>query len=116
MVFQGATLYPHLTVEENLSLGLELRKLSAADIERRVAQTAEMLEVTPFLKRLPQALSGGQQQRVAVGRALVRQPEVLLLDEPLSNLDPPMRQLLRLELARWHQQLRTTMINVTPRD
>lgn len=113
MVFQTATLYPHLSVRNNLTMGLELRKLNSETIRGRLAQIAQMLEIDSLLERLPEQLSGGQQQRVAVGRALMRQPKVLLLDEPLSNLDAPARLQLRLELARWQRQLGTTMIYVT---
>ncbi len=113
MVFQNHALYPHLTVYENLALGLRLRKIAKPEIERRVREAAATLDLLPCLDRLPKALSGGQRQRVAVGRALVRQPKVLLLDEPLSNLDPPMRVQLRAELSRLHTRLGATMLYVT---
>jgi len=113
MVFQSYALYPHMTVERNLGFGLELRGHSAADIEQRVKQAAETLELTQFLDRLPRQLSGGQRQRVALGRALVRHPKVFLLDEPLSNLDAKLRASTRAEIARLHRTLGTTMIYVT---
>ena len=91
MVFQNGALYPHLSVYENLALGLRLRKQPSAEIDRRVRDTAELLGLTPLLPRLPQTLSGGEAQRVAVGRAIIRQPRVFLFDEPLSHLDTPMR-------------------------
>ncbi|HMN43246.1 MAG TPA: sn-glycerol-3-phosphate ABC transporter ATP-binding protein UgpC [Povalibacter sp.] len=113
MVFQSYALYPHMTVEENLGFGLKLRGHSAADIAGRVKQSADMLELGALLQRLPKQLSGGQRQRVALGRALVRQPQVFLLDEPLSNLDARLRTTTRAEIARLHRSLGTTMIYVT---
>ncbi|RDZ28362.1 ABC transporter ATP-binding protein [Lysobacter silvisoli] len=113
MVFQSYALYPHMTVAENLGFGLKLRGASKDEIARRVAEAADMLELAPLLQRKPAALSGGQRQRVALGRALVRQPQVFLLDEPLSNLDAKLRMGMRVEIARLHRQLGTTMIYVT---
>ena len=113
MVFQSYALYPHMTVARNLGFGLELRGHDAAEIEQRVKQAAEMLELTQFMDRLPRQLSGGQRQRVALGRALVRHPQVFLLDEPLSNLDAKLRASTRAEIARLHRTLGTTMIYVT---
>ncbi|MBU6402770.1 MAG: ABC transporter ATP-binding protein [Verrucomicrobia bacterium] len=113
MVFQHHALYPHLTVAENLGFALKLRKVPSARITTRVREAAAMLGLTAMLDRLPAALSGGERQRVAVGRALVRQPKLFLFDEPLSNLDPPMRAQLRIELAQLHQRLRATMLYVT---
>jgi len=113
MVFQSYALYPHMTVARNLGFGLELRGHDAAEIEKRVKQAAETLELTQFLDRLPRQLSGGQRQRVALGRALVRQPQVFLLDEPLSNLDAKLRLSTRVEIARLHRRLGATMIYVT---
>lgn len=113
MVFQSPALYPHLTAGENLALGLRLRRQPRAEIERRVKAAAAALELGGFLERLPAELSGGQCQRVALGRALVRQPKVLLLDEPLSHLDAPMRAQLRLELSRLHARAGATMLYVT---
>ncbi|HEY6641239.1 sn-glycerol-3-phosphate ABC transporter ATP-binding protein UgpC [Povalibacter sp.] len=113
MVFQSYALYPHMTVAENLGFGLKLRGHSAADIAERVRKSADMLELGALLQRLPKQLSGGQRQRVALGRALVRQPQVFLLDEPLSNLDARLRTTTRAEIARLHRALGTTMIYVT---
>jgi multiple sugar transport system ATP-binding protein len=113
MVFQSYALYPHMTVARNLGFGLELRGHEPAQIEQRVKQAAETLELTQFLDRLPRQLSGGQRQRVALGRALVRHPQVFLLDEPLSNLDAKLRASTRAEIARLHRTLGTTMIYVT---
>src|SRR5688572_8796395 len=113
MVFQSYALYPHMTVARNLGFGLELRGHEPADIEQRVKQAAETLELTQFMDRLPRQLSGGQRQRVALGRALVRHPQVFLLDEPLSNLDAKLRASTRAEIARLHRTLGTTMIYVT---
>ena len=113
MVFQSYALYPHMTVARNLGFGLELRGHEPADIATRVKQAAETLELTQFLDRLPRQLSGGQRQRVALGRALVRHPQVFLLDEPLSNLDAKLRASTRAEIARLHRTLGTTMIYVT---
>ncbi|HSD17152.1 MAG TPA: sn-glycerol-3-phosphate ABC transporter ATP-binding protein UgpC [Thermomonas sp.] len=113
MVFQSYALYPHMTVAENLSFALQLRKLPAAEIAARVGQAAGMLGLDGMLQRKPAQLSGGQRQRVALGRALVRQPQVFLLDEPLSNLDAKLRAGMRAEIARIHARTGTTMIYVT---
>jgi multiple sugar transport system ATP-binding protein len=113
MVFQSYALYPHMTVARNLGFGLELRGHEPAEIETRVNEAAQMLELTQFMDRLPRQLSGGQRQRVALGRALVRHPQVFLLDEPLSNLDAKLRASTRAEIARLHRTLGTTMIYVT---
>ena len=113
MVFQNYALYPHMTVAENLAFGLKLRKHDKATIEKRVGAAAETLGLGPMLDKLPREMSGGQRQRVALGRALVREPSVFLLDEPLSNLDAKLRHSVRTEIARLHRQLGTTMIYVT---
>jgi len=113
MVFQHYALYPHMSVYENLAFGLKVRKLPRAEIERRVKAAAEILGLAGCLARKPGELSGGQRQRVAVGRALVRQPKVFLFDEPLSNLDANLRQLMRTEISRLHRRLAATMIYVT---
>jgi len=113
MVFQTYALYPHMTVAENLGFSLELRGSSRAERAARVREVAEMLGLEGDLERLPRQLSGGQRQRVALGRALVREPQVFLLDEPLSNLDARLRLAMRTEIARLHRRLRTTMIYVT---
>ncbi len=113
MVFQNYALYPHMTVFENLAFGLKLRKFPRAEINQRVQETAEMLGLKPLLDRKPSALSGGERQRVALGRAIARRPKVFLFDEPLSNLDAPMRAQLRAEISRLHRRLETTMIYVT---
>jgi len=113
MVFQSYALYPHMTVGENLGFGLKLRGYTQAEIESRVQEAAESLELVPLLARLPRQLSGGQRQRVALGRALVRHPKVFLLDEPLSNLDAKLRTSTRAQIARLHRSLQTTMIYVT---
>ena len=113
MVFQSYALYPHMTVEENLGFGLKLRGMPANEIERHVKEAAQMLDLSSMMERLPKQLSGGQRQRVALGRALVRHPQVFLLDEPLSNLDAKLRGSMRAEIARLHRQLKTTMIYVT---
>ena len=113
MVFQNYALYPHMTVFENMAFGLKLRKAPRAEIKQRVGEAAALLDLSGLLDRLPKALSGGQRQRVAVGRAIVRQPQVFLFDEPLSNLDAKMRVQMRLELARLHARLDATMIYVT---
>jgi multiple sugar transport system ATP-binding protein len=113
MVFQSYALYPHMTVAENLAFGLKLRKHDKATIERRVSAAAETLGLSPMMDKLPGQMSGGQRQRVALGRALVREPSVFLLDEPLSNLDAKLRHSVRTEIARLHRQLGTTMVYVT---
>ena len=113
MVFQSYALYPQMSVEKNLSFGLRIAKVPADEIRRRVDRAAEILQIGPLLKRKPAELSGGQRQRVAMGRALVRDVDVFLFDEPLSNLDAKLRSELRVELKRLHQRLGNTMIYVT---
>ncbi len=113
MVFQSYALYPQMTVEGNLSFGLKNAKVARDEINERIARAAKILQIEPLLKRKPGALSGGQRQRVAIGRALVRDVDVFLFDEPLSNLDAKLRADLRVEIKRLHQQLRNTMIYVT---
>jgi len=113
MVFQSYALYPHMSVRENLAFGLTLRGFPREEIAARVAEVAAMLELSHLLDRKPKALSGGQRQRVAMGRAIVRQPQVFLFDEPLSNLDTALRVQMRGELARLHRKLGATMIYVT---
>jgi multiple sugar transport system ATP-binding protein len=113
MVFQSYALYPHMSVGENLAFGLKLRGTPRDEIERRVGEAADTLELTAMLDRKPGQLSGGQRQRVALGRALVRDPSVFLLDEPLSNLDARLRLTMRVEIAKLHRKLGTTMIYVT---
>ena len=113
MVFQSYALYPHMSVEENLGFGLKLRNTPPEEIEKLVKEAAQVLDLTSMMERLPKQLSGGQRQRVALGRALVRHPQVFLLDEPLSNLDAKLRGSMRAEIARLHRQLKTTMIYVT---
>jgi len=113
MVFQSYALYPHMSVRENLAFGLKLRKVPKAEIERRVAEAAETIQLDKLLDRKPKELSGGQRQRVALGRAIVREPAVFLMDEPLSNLDAKLRVQTRAEIARLHQRLKTTIVYVT---
>lgn len=113
MVFQTYALYPHMSVYGNMAFGLRQAKTAKDEIDRRVRAAAEVLHITPFLDRAPRALSGGQRQRVAIGRAIVREPEVFLFDEPLSNLDAALRVQTRLEIARLHQRLGATMVYVT---
>ena len=113
MVFQNYALYPHMTARENMAFALRLRKLGDAEIERRVGDAADALDIRRLLARKPRELSGGERQRVALGRALVRQPSVFLFDEPLSNLDARLRVQMRREIARLHRQLAVTMIYVT---
>jgi multiple sugar transport system ATP-binding protein len=113
MVFQSYALYPHMSVRDNMAFGLKLRKVPKADIEKRVADAAGILSLEKYLDRKPKELSGGQRQRVALGRAIVREPAVFLMDEPLSNLDAKLRVQTRAEIARIHQRLRTTMVYVT---
>lgn len=113
MVFQTYALYPHMTVEENVGFGLKMNNVPPAEIAEKVAKASDILKLDPYLKRKPKALSGGQRQRVAIGRAIVRGPEVFLFDEPLSNLDAELRLEMRVEIARLHKELGTTMIYVT---
>jgi multiple sugar transport system ATP-binding protein len=113
MVFQNYALYPHMTVEDNLAFGLQLRKTPKDEQKRRVAEASKILGLDPFLDRKPAALSGGQRQRVAMGRAIVREPQAYLMDEPLSNLDAKLRVSMRGELARLHERLRVTTVYVT---
>ena len=113
MVFQSYALYPHMTVRDNLAFGLKLRKVPKDEINRRVEEAARTTELTGLLDRKPKQLSGGQRQRVALGRAIVREPAVFLMDEPLSNLDAKLRVATRAELARLHQRLKTTTVYVT---
>lgn len=113
MVFQNYALYPHMTVYENIAFGLRLRKLSKEDIHKKVTEAAEILGITEYLGKKPKEMSGGQRQRVALGRAIVREPKVMLLDEPLSNLDAKLRTQMRAEIAKLHQKLQTTFIYVT---
>jgi multiple sugar transport system ATP-binding protein len=113
MVFQSYALYPHLSVYENIAFGLRVKKVPKAEIDRRVKEAARILDLEPFLKRKPRSLSGGQRQRVAMGRAIVRQPQAFLMDEPLSNLDAKLRVQMRAEIARLQQDLGVTTIYVT---
>src|SRR5246127_4434839 len=113
MVFQNYALYPHMTVEQNLAFGLQLRKTPKAEIARRVDEAAKMLGLEPYLKRKPAALSGGQRQRVAMGRAIVREPQAFLMDEPLSNLDAKLRVSMRAALNQLHERLGITTVYVT---
>ena len=113
MVFQSYALYPHLSVYENIAFGLQVKKVPKAEIDRRVSDAARILDLEPFLKRKPRALSGGQRQRVAMGRAIVRQPQAFLMDEPLSNLDAKLRVQMRAEIARLQRDLGVTTIYVT---
>ncbi len=113
MVFQTYALYPHMSVYKNMAFGLKQAKTDPAEIDKRVRAAAEILQITDYLDRSPRNLSGGQRQRVAIGRAIVRDPEVFLFDEPLSNLDAALRVQTRLEIARLHERLKTTMIYVT---
>jgi lactose/L-arabinose transport system ATP-binding protein len=113
MVFQSYALYPHMTVEQNLSFGLRMTGNDKADTARRVKRTAETLRIAELLKRKPKQLSGGQRQRVAIGRAIMREPQLFLFDEPLSNLDAELRVQMRVEIARLHKELGVTMIYVT---
>lgn len=113
MVFQNYALYPHMTVFDNMAFGLKLRKTPKEEIKRRVDEAAEVLDIKHLLDRKPKALSGGQRQRVALGRAIVREPKVFLLDEPLSNLDAKLRAQMRTELSKLHIKLGTTFIYVT---
>src|ERR671939_538056 len=113
MVFQSYALYPHLSVYENIAFGLRLKKLPKNEIDKRVHEAARILGLEPFLKRKPRALSGGQRQRVAMGRAIVRQPQAFLMDEPLSNLDAKLRVQMRAEISRLQDRLGTTTVYVT---
>ncbi|MBQ3937554.1 MAG: sn-glycerol-3-phosphate ABC transporter ATP-binding protein UgpC [Ruminococcus sp.] len=113
MVFQNYALYPHMTVFDNMAFGLKLRKVPKDEIARKVEEAARILDISHLLDRKPKALSGGQRQRVALGRAIVRNPQVFLLDEPLSNLDAKLRAQMRTEIAKLHQKLGTTFIYVT---
>ncbi|MFH1805779.1 MAG: sn-glycerol-3-phosphate ABC transporter ATP-binding protein UgpC [Pseudomonadota bacterium] len=113
MVFQSYALYPTMSVRKNIGFGLKMRGMARPDIERRVAEIGELLQITPLLDRKPSQLSGGQQQRVAIGRALVRDPVVFLFDEPLSNLDAKLRADMRVELKRLHERLGRTIVYVT---
>jgi multiple sugar transport system ATP-binding protein len=113
MVFQSYALYPHMTVYDNLAFGLKLRKVPKPDIEKRVQEAAAILDLGKLLARKPKELSGGQRQRVALGRAIVREPAVFLMDEPLSNLDAKLRVQTRAQIARLHQRLKTTVVYVT---
>jgi len=113
MVFQNYALYPHMTVEENLGFSLKIAGQEKKEIEERVKEAAEILDITEFLQRKPSQLSGGQRQRVAMGRAIVRRPDVFLFDEPLSNLDAKLRNQMRTEIKRLHQKVSTTIVYVT---
>jgi multiple sugar transport system ATP-binding protein len=113
MVFQNYALYPHMTVFDNMAFGLKLRKVPKAEIKARVEENAKVLDIFHLLNRKPKALSGGQRQRVALGRAIVREPKVFLMDEPLSNLDAKLRVAMRTEITKLHQRLQTTFIYVT---
>ena len=113
MVFQNYALYPHMTVFDNMAFGLKLRKTPKDEIRRRVHEAAKILDIEHLLDRKPKALSGGQRQRVALGRAIVREPKVFLMDEPLSNLDAKLRVQMRIEISKLHQNLQTTIIYVT---
>ncbi|MCO6475233.1 MAG: sn-glycerol-3-phosphate ABC transporter ATP-binding protein UgpC [Phaeodactylibacter sp.] len=113
IVFQNYALYPHMTAYQNLAFGLKIRGFSKKEVEKRVMEAAKILDIEPLLNRKPRAMSGGQRQRVAIGRAIVRHPKVFLFDEPLSNLDAKLRGQMRIEIAKLHQRLQTTVIYVT---
>jgi len=113
MVFQNYALYPHMTVYENMAFALKLRKTPKAEIDKKVREAAAILDITDYLDRKPKALSGGQRQRVAIGRAIVREPRVLLMDEPLSNLDAKLRNQMRAEIIKLRQKINTTFVYVT---
>ncbi len=110
MVFQDYALYPHMTVQGNMAFSLRYRSVARREIDRRVREAAEILALTPYLDRYPRELSGGQRQRVAMGRAIVRKPQVFLFDEPLSNLDAKLRGTMRVEMKKLHQQLGVTTV------
>lgn len=112
-VFQSYALYPHMTVYENIAFGLKMRKMDAETIDKKVKEAAEVLDLTDYLDRKPKQLSGGQRQRVALGRAIVREPKVFLMDEPLSNLDAKLRVQMRSQIKKLHEKLQTTFIYVT---
>src|SRR5205814_4279838 len=112
-VFQSYALYPHMSVEQNLSFGLRMTGNPKADTDRRIKRAAEILRISELMDRRPKKLSGGQRQRVAIGRAIVREPQVFLFDEPLSNLDAALRVQMRIEIAKLHKDLKTTIIYVT---
>src|SRR5690606_32956163 len=113
MVFQSYALYPHMSVAENMGFALKMMGVPKADIDQKVARAAEILQLEHLLERKPKQLSGGQRQRVAIGRAITRSPDVFLFDEPLSNLDADLRAQMRVEIARLHEELQTTMVYVT---
>jgi multiple sugar transport system ATP-binding protein len=113
MVFQNYALYPHMSVYQNMAFGLKLRKVPKAEIDQRVREAARILDIEHLLDRKPKALSGGQRQRVALGRAIVREPQVFLMDEPLSNLDAKLRVQMRAEIRKLHQRIQTTVVYVT---
>ncbi len=113
MVFQNYALYPHMTVYDNMAFGLKIRKFDESEIDKKVKEAAEILDITQYLNRKPKALSGGQRQRVAIGRAIVRAPKVFLMDEPLSNLDAKLRNQMRAEIIKLRQRIDTTFIYVT---
>ncbi|WP_372571924.1 ABC transporter ATP-binding protein [Ruegeria jejuensis] len=113
MVFQTYALYPHMTVAENMGFGLKMNGVAKAEIDKKVQEASDILKLGPYLKRKPKAMSGGQRQRVAIGRAIVRGPDVFLFDEPLSNLDAELRVEMRVEIARLHKEIGATMIYVT---
>lgn len=113
MVFQNYALYPHMTVFENMAYGLKIKKVKKNEREQRIKAAADILQITPLLKRLPSELSGGQKQRVAIGRAIVKEPKVFLMDEPLSNLDAKLRNEMRIEIKKLHERLNSTFIYVT---
>ena len=113
MVFQSYALYPHMSVYKNMAFALKLKKMPKDEIDRKVRWAAKILDIEPYLDRKPRALSGGQRQRVALGRAMVRNPKVFLLDEPLSNLDAKLRTEMRSQITSLHQKLKTTFVYVT---
>ena len=113
MVFQNYAMYPHMTVYDNMAFALKLRHLPKAEIDKKVKEAAEILDITQYLTRKPKALSGGQRQRVAIGRAIVRSPQVMLMDEPLSNLDAKLRNQMRAEIIKLREKIQTTFIYVT---